>query len=292
MNTLTLQNILAKNLYVTPSSRIRLKFHTIYSTIYSTISTIDNTNNVHSFEICNSFAARLKFVRLIVHSNYSLPRTSKQYSDVIQLANPMLFFRVKYVKIFIRMLGYPYEKFTCSERKGEYGECMESCAMNQSISKFNKVLHDIDIFKRYDYKHISKIDSADPKISDKIYDIFSSCWNTCIKYNCKFDYAITSYHYDVQNGMVFLLESPSFPYLWIIFYPRLELLDLTVYVMGATGAWFGVTFINLNPISIIDWIKGRYPRQDQQFYVWRRDRNGTYFYQSKGLIVQRRVQLK
>lgn len=138
-------------------------------------------------------------------------------------------------------LGYPYGDFICTDKSHIYYDCVESCAVNKSIESFGKILYDTDTYKKYDHKHVSRRDAADPVISNKIYDIYSFCWKRCSSYKCKVDYAITSHISDVRDRMEIALDCPSFPYLWVVYYPRIELLDVTVYAMGAIGAWFGIS---------------------------------------------------
>ena len=221
---------------------------------YSTYSSIDSSNVVYKIGVTDPFSSKVKYIRFIVHSNSSLPGISKRFSPVIKPSS-MKSFKLTYVKIFMERLGYPYGGFICADKSHIYYDCVESCAMNKSIESFGKILYDTDTYHKYDQKHVSKRDAVDPIISNKIYDIYSFCWKKCSTYKCKVDYAITSQTSDVSDHMEVALDCPSFPYLWVVYYPRIELLDVTVYIMGAIGAWFGISFIHLNPLAIVIYIR-------------------------------------
>ena len=121
------------------------------------VTSIDSPGEIYSVGINRSLAIKMKFVRIIVHSKKSLPIISKRfsiYTHVPQMDG--ILFKVRFSRHYVHYLGYPYDKFTCAPVQGVFEQCMESCAMNKSIEKFNRIVHDLDIVKKYDFKHISK----------------------------------------------------------------------------------------------------------------------------------------
>ena len=121
------------------------------------ITSIDSPGEIYSIGINRSLAIKMKFVKIIVHSKKSLPTISKRFSiyTYVSQRNGTLF-KVRFNRHFVHYLGYPYDKFTCASVRGVYQQCMESCAMNKSIEKFNRIVHDLDVVKKYDFKHMSK----------------------------------------------------------------------------------------------------------------------------------------
>ena len=228
--------------YAVQPDQVELPYNIIFTTI-------DSPNTVYSVYLNKTVSSKLTFNRLIVHSNTSLPRISKRYSELINV-NRKSDLTVKYTKVFVELLGYPYDKFTCNSNSAIYTTCLEECSMGKSIQMFDRVLYDIDTVKRYSYKVISYKQSSKVAISDSISDILSSCKGQCNIFTCKFDYAITSFKVNQAETYAISLLSPASPYMWTVFMPRLELLDLFVYVMGAVGAWFGISFISFDSVLL------------------------------------------
>ena len=161
-------------------------------------------------------------------------------------------FKVKYFNHFKHNLGYPYDTFTCSENRGTFDTCFERCCNRKSIKKFDKILHDLDIFKPYDRRHVSYADVLNLDVSRSVDNILSDCVSICSERDCDIEYTMTDYADDVdlaKREIIFQVTTPSTPDISIEFSSKVSFLDLFVYVMGAISAWFGLAVINFDPIK-------------------------------------------
>ena len=144
---------------------------------------------VIDYSVCN----RLKYIKLIVHSS-GLPDISKQYSAYTRLSKPNgTEFKIRYLRHFVHYIGYPYDRFTCSNADKLYHTCLEQCANSKAIAKFDKILHDINTKYPYDYRHISRKDVTNPSIAQDIDDILEACDQQCMQRSCDIDYTMTNF---------------------------------------------------------------------------------------------------
>ena len=124
--------------YTITPNQIKLPYSSIFSSI-------DESNAMYKVVIDRKYASVLTYIKLIVHSRGAIAFISKRYSSIAN--SPRIgisHFKLKYVKIFMKTLGYPYEKYVCSKDNKKFLECREACAMNASVAKFGRVLYDID----------------------------------------------------------------------------------------------------------------------------------------------------
>lgn len=229
---------------------------------YSTYSTtVDSPGEIYQIGINESISNSVHYLKPIVHRGNN-GFMSKKFAAVTKISSQKERFNLKYSTNIIHYLGYPYDNFFCSSEEEAYQTCIEYCSNNRSIKRYNKVVHDLNLMKHYDYKHISRSDILDQETSHDIDTIISYCFRECKNRDCNLEYTMTD-HTDrmSSNYLAFRLNAPLVPFVDIQFYPNLKFLDLFVYVMGAIGAWFGFAFIHIDLPSIYNWFKTRLSKQ-------------------------------
>ena len=221
-------------------------------------TTIDWPGVVYFIGIKYNVSRLMHYIKIVVHSSVLLPRESKRYSAYFELPeNESSHFKVRYMRHILHYLGYPYDHFTCSNMPDEYDKCMEECTVAKCVKRFNKIPHDLNIAHPYEYRPISGQDVADPVVSREVDTIIRDCSNVCSVRPCETDYTLTDYVDRDYTYLEIALAAPVSPDISIRFAASLKTLDLFVYVMGAIGTWFGVAFINCDPIMLFLWFKNR-----------------------------------
>lgn len=229
---------------------------------YSYMQSVDSPGEMYHIGIDSSIASRIKYLKLVVHSNESLPGVSKRFAFFSHVYRPTkTLYRVRFIRHYVRHLGYPYDPFLCIPAAANRVNCLEYCVNNKSIKAYGRIFPDLNTRNHYDYKHVSKRQAMDPEVSEYLDEIYSTCVTSCSNMDCNRDYTMTDYRaieYDLM--LKFVLETPVSPDILITFLPKINSMDLFVYVMSALGSWFGFAIIQLNPTIFLEKIK-KYPRQ-------------------------------
>lgn len=217
----------------------------------------DSPGIIYTIGINNSFASRMKYYKFIVHSRKSLPRRSKQFSELRRTVDPTRkWYNIRFSRYFIHSLGYPYNGFICSDDPLSYEECIENCVLNQTIHHYHRVAYDLDLEHPYDYSPITRSQIMNASLSDHLDRIVSTCFNNHCKLRpCHIDYTSTFTGNDEDSDVLILLKTPSASDISTTYLPSIHFLDFFVYVMGAIGTWFGFAFIQLDPIAIYSFTK-------------------------------------
>ena len=243
------------------------------------VTAIEYSRGMYGIGIENRLAAKITWIKLIVHGVESLPSWSKRYATTRQnlKANKTLY-HMGFTRQFISYLGFPYDRFICSDHSED--ECMLDCVNGKTIEKYNRVSYDLDTTKAYDYKHMSITQVRDPETAKSLDGIISECTKMCNEIICDTDFTITSYETDDNSAMEIVLYTPNAPDTLVKNYPSVDMLDLVVYVMGAIGAWFGFAFIQIDSMGIYSALQKlalrlRGKKEEENYILWRRVNVGT-----------------
>ena len=242
------------------------------------VTTIKYSRVMYLIGIENRFATRIRWIKLIFHSDGRLSSWSKQYSTTrFNLKCNKTMYHIGFTRHFISYLGSPYDRFICSYHSED--ECILDCVNGRTIEKYNRVAYGLDTTKADDYKHMSRAQVHDPKIAKSLDDIISECGKICNEVICDTDFTMT-YETDENDVMTILLYTPNAPDTLVKYYPSIDMLDLVVYVMGAIGAWFGFAFIQIDLMGLYSFLQKlvlrlRGKKEEEDYILWRRVNVGT-----------------
>lgn len=153
---------------------------------------------------------------------------------------------ITYTKYVSKILGFPYDKRTCTNSQNDRS-CFFPCTTNLSIETFGKLPpnyiadeHIAGYVKSLPISEYEKYTDIDKRLNH----IWSKCEEACV-WDCNDTYTLTSVSAGVDEHFSLKVLSPNTPFLDVVSYPSVTMLDLIVYVTSALGCWFGLGIVDL-----------------------------------------------
>ena len=153
-------------------------------------------------------------------------------------------------------MGYPYDRYHCSNYDSEYFDCFESCLNNATMKYLSRKLSYFYHFQPHDVKLISQSMLRNQTIVMLLKVWHAQCSKTCSMFPCKFEFCITDAHIDAKvdhgkNGSIVRVESAPCPNMVTSNVPNVSLLDFVIYTLSSLGTWFGLVIISCNPLQYV-----------------------------------------
>lgn len=236
---------------------------------YESVSQADTyRGRVYKFYLSEEFHAHLVDMLVVVHGPKA-PSVSRYYSPPIRRVfdannrSTDLGFLFTYSISAITKKPRPYDT-RCGYINGSLTNavCHKKCLIKNTTKELNKLPfnwiispYEPDVRVNYDLKLLTTRDLANEQTDALFQSTYDECSKLCSKSRC-FHTLYHTYEIDketrgVHEDMQIKINLPMYPDINVTYLAAFELKDYLVYVMSCLGTWFGVSFIHLNPLSIV-----------------------------------------
>lgn len=186
----------------------------------------------------------------------AFPFIDRNYAFALYKAmNSSIKIQVSCKNTTIISLGYPYDRFICTDRLSEYFDCIENCKQVKSTALLNLLPFSSFHSKPTKLRLMTNFVRFNRSSERIMENLHKECNRQCIKRSCRYSYCITRgrvgypSQYDKLKSSVRINLADN-PDSVIENLPQVKLLDCVIFILSTLGTWFGLVLVSCNPLML------------------------------------------
>lgn len=138
------------------------------------------------------------------------------------------------------------------------GSCRQSCIHNKSVEILDRIPFTSIELTPTDMRSVSYRDIADEHIRFSLFKFYNECSELCHRKDCNERSTFNTINYVRSSNLRIRVMIPREPWFHITYKTIIAKTEYIIYMLSSVGTWFGLSAINLNPISILAKISERW----------------------------------